>query len=705
MTPGPGRRRRGAGLATRSVGVQVRVLTVSLLLALPVVFGVVFAQQVRQNHAATVLTLALGPAFEANNTAMLDMTEANAGWSQQMNGGAPLIRYRLKQEIVVDDLDAVGRAIAADSLGEGDRGRYAKLLAAQRAAVRAWFDAATRAESTLGQSLATSGAAQDDAIRAFRDVRDTNRALFAALKAERDDARSDTRSSSWLATALLAVAVVLMTGLLVWWGLLLRRSVSQPLERLRAVVARQRDGDRDATADATTGAAEVRGLASDFNGLTRANLVLQEQQAAVLLSYQLALDVARVVHGAPDVDSAVDAVCAMLGEGLAADRVLLYTYDESGEIDQRTQWHRYDLPDLPPLPPSLAHEVALVNRELRRAGTFFAVPDFLDAQVQEQDRAQRFFRATGTRSVLMVPVGTGQQGLGVLSVLMVDGPRRWRRHEIQSAQQCAGYVAQSIVSLRLREMQDAQVSRLTELDRQKTDFLATVSHELRTPLTSIAGYLELLEDGDYGELSRPQLDALGTIRRNAVRLRGMIEDLLVLNKIEASGVQPSLLEVSVAGLLGDVVEVLRPAAAAAGVELRLAPVDTALRVRVDRQHMERTFINVGSNAVKFTPAGGQVVLSARQEHGRVLVTVADTGIGIPADEQPLLFQRFFRARNATDAAIPGTGLGLAIARSIVAGHGGELALESVEGEGTTIRVWLPLVSEAAPGNAPRVDVV
>ena len=705
MTRGPGRRRGGAGLASRSVGVQVRVLAGSLLVVLPVLFGLVFAQLVHQNQAASVLTLSLGPAVELNNTALLDMTEAEAGWSQEVNGAVPVIRYRLKEDIVTADLDRVAGAIASDSLDDSRRGRYAPLLATQRAAVRAWFEAADRAEADLGQSLSTTSTAEADAIRAFRDVRDSNRALATALRTERDSARREVRASSGTATALLAVAVVLTTVLLALWGMLLRRSVSRPLERLRSVVARHRDGDRDAAADDTTGAAEVRGLAADFNGLTRANLVLQEQQASVLLLHQLALDVARVVHDAPDIDSAVYAVCAILGEGLGADRVLLYTHDEEGRVDQRTQWRRYDLPDLPPLPPSLGQEVALVNEELRGAGTFFAVPDFLEPVVQEQDRARRFYRATGARSLLMVPLGAGQRGLGVLSVMMVDGPRRWRRHEIQAAQQCAGYVAQSIVALRLRELQDDQVTRLTELDRQKTDFLATVSHELRTPLTSIAGYLEMLEDGDYGELTRPQLDALGTIRRNAVRLRGMIEDLLVLNRIEASGVQPSLQDVSVARLLGGVVEVLRPSAAAAGVELQLAPVDPGLVVRVDQQHMERTFINLGSNAVKFTPAGGRVDLSARADGERVVVTVSDTGIGIPASEQSNLFQRFFRASNATHKAIPGTGLGLAIARSIVAGHGGDLELESVEGRGTTIRVVLPLVGPVPAGNAARLDAV
>jgi len=688
-------------LSTRSVNAQVQALVLSVLVVIPLAAGLVVTQLLRQNDAANLLTLALGPAFDANNAAMIDMTEADAGWNQQMEGASPVIRYRLKEELVRADLETVSRALSSPSLPAQDEKHFRELLAEQQRAVAAWFAAAKHAEGLLGESLSTSSIAQADAVRAFREYRDTNRDLFTALKAERDHARTQARASIGLNLALVGIATaVTLVLLLLWWGLL-RRSVLRPLQHLRSVVARQRDGDREARADTSTGAAEVRALATDFNGLTTANQVLQERQASVLLSHQLALDVARVVHAAPDIDSAMYSVCAMLGEGLSADRVLLYTHDDEGQIDQRTQWHRYDLPDLPPLPPSLAQAVQDVNEELRRQAAFFAVPDFLDPQVQEQERAQGFYRATGTRSLLMVPVGVGERGLGVLAVLMVDAPRRWRRHEIQSAQQCAGYVAQSIASLQVREMQDEQVHQLTEIDRQKTDFMATVSHELRTPLTSIAGYLEMLEDGDYGELTARQREALATIERNAKRLRGMIEDLLVLNRIEASGLQPTLEEVPVGRLLGGVLEVLLPAAAMAEVDLQMAPVDPGLVVAVDPRHMERTFINLGSNAVKFTPAGGRVEITAERDDGGVVVTIADSGIGIPQSDLANLFQRFFRARNATDAAIPGTGLGLVIARTIVEGHGGRMTLESQEGHGTTIQVWLPLAETARAGNAEQ----
>jgi signal transduction histidine kinase len=686
-------------LARRSVSGQLKVLGLSLVLFIPVVAVASISNIASQSRDLQVLTLSYGPAFDANNAVLIEMTEANAGWSQLVGGTAPLTRYRLKRDQVSADLDTIERTLRSASLPVENSTRYAALLDAQRAAVDSWFRAAEAAEAGVDEPLSTRGILEAEAIDQFRLFRDSNRGLSEAIRLERDSARDAARDSVQRIVAIAAGTMVLAMAVVLGAWRLLQRSVSRPLERLRSVVERQRHGDRDALADTETGAAEVRGLAADFNGLTRANQVLQEQQAAVLLAHQLALDVARVVHGAPDLDTALEAVGAMLGEGLAVDRILLYTHDESGAITQRTQWHRYDLPDLPVLPPSLAGEVKAVGDELRRQATVFVVSDFLHPEVQAQDRAERFYRATGAKSLLMVPVGIGEQGLGVLSIMTVDTPRRWRRYEIQAVQQCAGYVAQSIVDLRLREMRETQVDQLTALDRQKTDFMATISHELRTPLTSINGYLELLQDGDYGALTPGQSDALDIVGRNAHRLRGLIEDLLVLNKIEATGLQSSTEDVDVDALLAGVADLLRPVADAAGVSLVVDPVDPDLSIRVDRGQLERSLINLGSNAVKFTPAGGQATIAASQVEDQVVITVTDTGIGIPQKDLPALFDRFFRASNATAAAIPGTGLGLAIVRAIVEGHGGELQVDSVEDQGTVMTVVLPA------GNGRTVSTV
>ena len=676
-------------LASRSVSGQLNVVGFALLLLFPVVAAASLWNLTSQSRDVNDVTLSYTPAFDANNAVLIDMAEANAGWSQLMGGSTSRTGYRLKQDLAEGELDTIERDLAASSLPAGERDRYAALLDTQRAAIDAWFRSARAAEDGLADALPQRRLLEAEAMDRFGLVRNSNRALHEAVLLERDAARDGARASVRRIVGIAVITMVLaMTIVLAAWRLLVR-SVSGPLERLRGVVERQRDGDREALADTDSGAAEVRGLAADFNGLTRANQVLQEQQSVVLLAHQLALDVARVVHGAPDIDSALHTVCEMLGEGLSVDRIMLYTHDESGTIDQRTQWHSDDLPDLPVLPPSLAGEVKVVGDELRRQATVFVVSDFLDAEVQGQERAQRFYRATGATSLLMVPVGIGEQGLGVLSLMTVDSPRRWRRYEIQAVQQCAGYVAQSIVDLRMREMREAQVDQLTALDQQKTDFMATISHELRTPLTSINGYLELLEDGDYGAVSEPQRGALDIIGRNANRLRGLIEDLLVLNKIEATGLHSSTEDVAVDGLVAGVADLLRPAADAAGVTLVIEPIDPKLMIRVDRGQMERSLINLGSNAVKFTPSGGRATIGAAEIDGRAVITVTDTGIGIPLKDLPQLFGRFFRASNATAAAIPGTGLGLAIVRAIVEGHSGELHVDSVEGEGTVMRVDLP----------------
>ena len=676
-------------LAERSVATQLKVLGLALLLLVPGAGIAAIITLVSQGNDVQVLTLALGPAFDANNAALIDMTEANAAWSQSVGGAAPTVGYRLKEAEVRDQLDVLQKSLASPTLTEGEHRRFSQLLRTQEAAVEAWFAAATRADQLRTAPPATRSAAQAEAIDRFTAYRDSNRALSGQIRVERDHARIGSRQSVvdvvWVVAATSLVAMVIV---LLGWQLL-QRSVSRPLSRLRLVLERQRDGDRNAQADPRTGAGEIRALASDFNGLSKANQALQDQQGLVLQAQQLVIDVARAVHTAVDVDRAMDLVCAMLGEGLSVDRVLLYIHDETGQVRDPTQWRRYDLPPLAPLPPSLAQEVRKVTDELRRAVSFYASADFLAPEAQDSERAQGFYRATGARSLLMVPVGVGEQALGVIAMMMVDAPRPWRRYEIHAAQECAGYLAQSIVSLRLREMQDVQVQQLKDLDRQKTDFMATVSHELRTPLTSISGYLELLEDGDYGELSAAQRSALGIVDRNTSRLRGLIEDLLVLNKIEATGLRSEIEEVRVDRLVADVIEMLRPVAEDSQVQLTTSPIESGLVVRVDRSQLERSLINLGSNAVKFTPAGGRAHVAATADGDRVVIEVADTGIGIPVRDQARLFDRFFRASNATDAAIPGTGLGLAIVRAIVEGHGGELQVESVEGAGTTMRVVLP----------------
>jgi signal transduction histidine kinase len=232
-----------------------------------------------------------------------------------------------------------------------------------------------------------------------------------------------------------------------------------------------------------------------------------------------------------------------------------------------------------------------------------------------------------------------------------------------------------------------EVTADRELDRMRDAFVATVSHELRTPLTSISGFLEMMldEEEGLGDAGRTYLDV---IRRSTERLHHLVEDLLLIAQIEAQRVELDVAIVDLPELVQKCVEALRPAAVEKGVELEVLT-EGAPTVRGDRHRLTQVLDNLVSNAVKFTDGGGTVTVSTASNGGSATLVVADTGIGIPSDEQGKVFSRFFRASSATQRTIPGTGLGLAICRALVEQHGGTISLESAEGEGTRVTVTLP----------------
>ncbi len=236
---------------------------------------------------------------------------------------------------------------------------------------------------------------------------------------------------------------------------------------------------------------------------------------------------------------------------------------------------------------------------------------------------------------------------------------------------------------------ERQIHELEDLDRIRGEFVATVSHELRTPLTSIIGQIEMLEDGAYGELSTAQMNGLEVIGRNSGRLFSLIEDLLRLSSIESSTLDLHLEPTSVASLMDSVLGQVERMAAARSVELTLDCGPGIDSVLLDREQLDRALLNLLTNAVKFTPAGGAVAVQARREAANLVVTISDTGVGIPEDEQAELFTRFFRSSVATRLAIQGTGLGLVIVKQIVEEHGGTVSIVSASDVGTTVTVTIP----------------
>jgi signal transduction histidine kinase len=242
-----------------------------------------------------------------------------------------------------------------------------------------------------------------------------------------------------------------------------------------------------------------------------------------------------------------------------------------------------------------------------------------------------------------------------------------------------------------------QNDRLRELDRMKDEFVSLVSHELRTPLTSIRGYVELLLE-DESQLTEEQERFLAVVDRNSQRLLHVVGDLLFLAQIDAGKLTIEREEVELAELVEHAVEASRPVADDRRIELRAAtePLPTFWG---DGARLTQVLDNLISNALKFTPEDGRVIVTLGSRNGHAVLEVEDTGMGIPEAEQAQLFQRFFRSSMATEKAIPGTGLGLAITKAIVERHGGRISVDSKPNKGTTVRVELPV--ENVVGDAAR----
>jgi PAS domain S-box-containing protein len=243
------------------------------------------------------------------------------------------------------------------------------------------------------------------------------------------------------------------------------------------------------------------------------------------------------------------------------------------------------------------------------------------------------------------------------------------------------------------EREQAAVGHLRALDHAKDDFISTVSHELRTPLASIIGGIELLGDGSAGELGADQRHLLDVIDRNAERLLALANDLLLLATFESNSMQGSFAAVDLREVVTTSTATIAPLLIHRDLDVGADLPDEPVRVLGDAGYLERAVTNLLTNAIKFTPDGGHIRtgVGADPETGRAILSVTDSGIGIPADELADVFQRFFRSSNVRADAIQGTGLGLSIVRSIVESHQGRIDVSSRSGEGTTFTITLPLI--------------
>lgn len=226
-------------------------------------------------------------------------------------------------------------------------------------------------------------------------------------------------------------------------------------------------------------------------------------------------------------------------------------------------------------------------------------------------------------------------------------------------------------------------------NQAKTDFLATMSHELRTPLNAIAGYAELLEIGVHGPMTEPQREAVSRIQRSQRHLLSLINDVLNFAKLEAGHVEYTLADVPMGRAIDEIEPFVTPQLQAKGLRFVRDECPGANIVRADPEKLQQILVNLMSNAIKFTPAGGTITIRCRPEDGRVATLVEDTGIGIPPDRLERIFEPFVQIDRRLNRPHEGTGLGLAISRDLAQAMGGDLRAERVAGTGSVFTLRLP----------------
>jgi signal transduction histidine kinase len=233
-------------------------------------------------------------------------------------------------------------------------------------------------------------------------------------------------------------------------------------------------------------------------------------------------------------------------------------------------------------------------------------------------------------------------------------------------------------------------------NRAKSMFLANMSHELRTPLNAVIGFAEVMHDEMFGPLGDPHYrEYTGMIQGAGRHLLELINDVLDMSKIEAGKFEIQRERVAVGALVEDCIELVRENAGQAGVEI-VGDIGTApIWANADRRAVKQILLNLLSNAVKFTPSGGKIVVCAAMRDGAVVLSVSDTGIGIPADQLSRLGNPFVQLRGDAGTTHVGTGLGLALVRSLAELHNGTFRIDSVEGVGTKVSVGLPAARAAS----------
>ena len=285
---------------------------------------------------------------------------------------------------------------------------------------------------------------------------------------------------------------------------------------------------------------------------------------------------------------------------------------------------------------------------------------------------------------LLIPIRLEQRTIGFID-LRSRGIPGFREEHKRFASRLADHAAVAIENARLYE-------ELRRANLAKSEFVSFLAHELRTPISSVMGYGTLLADGTAGPLTPKQEKFLDAMQRNVNRMELLVSDLQDISRIEAGRLSLDPVKVSLETVVRNATQALSAQIEGQGQTLDVDIPDRLPPVEGDPMRLGQVVSNLLSNAHKYTPVGGRISISARAVNGYVECAISDTGIGISAEDQEHVFDKFFRAGSPAVESVPGTGLGLSIARSLVEIQGGSIEVESELGEGSTFRFTVPVAS-------------
>jgi PAS domain S-box-containing protein len=409
-------------------------------------------------------------------------------------------------------------------------------------------------------------------------------------------------------------------------------------------------------------------------------------------SQNFLLEAGRVLAGSIDYETTIRNISELLMPRLA-DWCVIDLLNEEGGIDRVAVVHAdpgkariaEEYQRLYPPNPEAAEGVAKVIRT-GQPEVIPELPDSLLQAVAVDEKHLGILRELGFRSALLVPLVAHDRVLGAITLIASDSGRRYGPEDLSLVEVLAERVALSVEQARLyREAQQATQIR--------DEVLSIVSHDLRNPLNTILMSAGFLLDTAPAEERRASFKQLQIIRRQAHQMNRLIQDLLDVARIEAGRLPIEKEPVKPRMLISEAIESHQPLAAEKGLQLRCHAPDDLPLLEADRERLLQVFGNLIGNALKFTPEDGSITVDAEEREDEVEFRVIDTGQGIPPEELPRLFERFYQARHTRRG---GAGLGLAIAKGIVEAHGGCIRVESEVGVGSRFSFTLPV---AASGGA------